>query len=273
MSKNVILNKKIKTNNNNGVKMNKTIYYEKYTDNIVESKNQNYKIKEDYQWIHTNLIYRIISQIIYFIACIFSVIYSKIVLKIKIENKDILKKYKKEGYFVYGNHTQTIGDVFVPRQIVGKRFYTIASQSNLGIPVIGKILPMLGALVIPDNISQTKKFMKAVEKRIEQKNAIIIYPEAHVWPYYTKIRPFPSTSFKFPIETNSPTFCFTTTYYKRKNKEKPGIKIYVDGPFFPDMSIKPKEREKKLCNNIYNKMLERSKHSNYEYIIYKRGKK
>ena len=56
----------------------------------------------------------------------------------------------------------------------------------------------------------------AIKKRIEQKKCVVIYPEAHVWEYYTKIRPFPSTSFKFPVNCDVPAFCMTTTYYKRK---------------------------------------------------------
>ena len=62
----------------------------------------------------------------------------------------------------------------------------------------------------------------------------------------------------------------TTTYYKRKNKVKPGIKVYVDGPFFADNSLNTKEQEKELCKKVYKKMIERSKNSNYEYIEYKK---
>lgn len=129
---------------------------------------------------------------------------------------------------------------------------------------------MLGALIIPENISKMKEFLKAVKYRIEQGRAIIIYPEAHVWPYYTKIRPFKETSFNFPISNKVPTFCMTTTYYKRKNKNKPGIKVYVDGPFFSNNSLNTKEQAKELSQKVYEKMVERSKNSNYEYIEYKK---
>lgn len=162
------------------------------------------------------------------------------------------------------------GDAFTPWLVAGKRFNTIVSQANLGIPILGKFLPLVAAIVIPEKISQTKDFMKAIEYRIKQGRAVIIYPEAHVWPFYTKIRPFPDSAFKFPIINKVPSFCMTTTYYKRKNKNKPGIKIYVDGPFFPDTNLTQKEQEKQICEEIYNKMMERSKNSNFEYIEYKK---
>ena len=69
------------------------------------------------------------------------------------------------------------------------------------------------------------------------KKCVVIYPEAHVWKYYTKIRPYPSTSFKFPVHCNVPAFCMTTTYYKRKLGKKPGIVVYIDGPFMLDNNL------------------------------------
>lgn len=52
----------------------------------------------------------------------------------------------------------------------------IASPSNLGIPVIGKLLPMLGGLFILDSMGQMKKFMEAVRYHVEKKRCIVIYP-------------------------------------------------------------------------------------------------
>ena len=250
----------------------KILYYKLYTDDFVRSKNQNYKIKEDYKWIHNNIFYRACSWPVYYFAYIVSWFYCKFFLHVKIENREILDEYKNQGYFLYGNHTQPIGDVFIPAHVCkNKRIYTVVSQANLGVAGIGKLLPMLGALPVPDSIKNTSKLCEAIEKRIEQKKCVVIYPEAHVWEYYTKIRPFPVTSFKFPVKCNAPSYAITTTYYKRKFGKKPGIKVYVDGPFTPDEKLNKKEKEEKLRNQIYQCMEDRSKNSTYEYIEYKKG--
>ena len=48
--------------------------------------------------------------------------------------------------------------------------------------------------------------------------------------------------------------------------------IYLDGPFYPDTSVPPRERAQELRDRIHAAMLERSKLSDYEYIHYeKRG--
>ena len=90
----------------------KVIYYKKYSDDIIESKNQNYKIKDDFKWIHNNIFYRVCSWLLWKIAAIIVFIYYKLILHVKVENKDILKKYKKQGYFMYGNHTQIVRRCF-----------------------------------------------------------------------------------------------------------------------------------------------------------------
>ena len=198
------------------MKENKVFYYKTFEDDFVISSNQEYKLPDNYKWIHNNLFYRLFSSILYRIVKFCGYIYCKLFLHVKIENKELLKKYKKQGYFIYGNHTQPIGDVFIPKILSFKRIYTIASPSNIGVTGIGPLLPMIGILPIPEDLKRTKKLIEAVNKRIYEKNAVIIYPEAHVWPYYTKIRPYKSTAFKFPVDTNSVSFCMTTTYYKRK---------------------------------------------------------
>lgn len=250
----------------------KIYYYESYTDDIIESKNQDYKLKENYKWIHSNIFYRCCSWLVYGLAYVISLFYCKFILHVKIKNRKVLKKYQKQGYFLYGNHTQPIGDVFIPTHVCkSKRIYVIASPSNLGVAGIGPLLPMLGALPIPNSIKKMNRLYQAIEKRIEQKKCVVIYPEAHVWPYYTKIRPFGTSAFKFPINCNVPSFCMTTTYYKRRFGKKPGIIVYVDGPFKPDEKLNKKEKEQQLCSQIYKCMENRSKNSTYEYVKYKKG--
>ena len=255
-------------------KERKTYYYESYEDDLIQSKNQNYKLKEDYKWLHNNIFYNCFSYIAYVLAYVISLFYCKFILHIKIKNREVLKKYKKQGYFLYGNHTQPIGDVFTPAHICrNKRIYVVVSPSNLGVTGIGPLLPMLGALPIPSSIKKMSEFYNAIKTRIKQKKCVVIYPEAHVWPCYTKIRPFDETAFNFPISLSAPSFCMTTTYYKRKFGKKPGIIVYVDGPFNVDENLNKKEKQEKLFNQIYQCMENRSKNSTYEYVKYEKGKK
>ena len=136
---------------------------------------------------------------------------------------------------------------------------------------LGNVVEMLGAIPIPSNIKAMKNFLETIEKRIKQGYSITIFPEAHIWPYYTKIRPFKSVSFKYPVKLKTPTFCMTNTYQNYgKHNDKIKIVSYIDGPFFPDENLNEKEQQENLRNKVYNAMVERSKNSNIEYIEYKK---
>lgn len=246
-------------------------YFNDYSHDFVKSNHQDIKFPENYRFIYKNVFYRIAAGIVYGIACLFGMFYSKLVLHVKIENKEVLSQEDRTGFFLYGNHTQPVGDVFAPTQYVfPKRIYTIASTANLGIPVIGKILPMLGALIVPDSMEHMKEFMKGLKYHIEHKRCIVIYPEAHVWPYCSFIRPMPVTSFRFPVVYQVPAYCMTTTYQKRKFGNKPKITVYIDGPFLAVKGTNPKEEQKRLHDEIYKCMQKRSKCSTYEYIRYEK---
>ncbi len=246
-------------------------YYDTYLDKFVESKNQNIKLKENYRWLHTNIFYRIFSRILYIFATLFSLVYCRIFLHVRIKNKKVLKEIKHTGCFLYGNHTQPMGDAFTPVLCAfPKRIYTVAGTANLGIPVLGKIIPILGGIIVPDEKKHMKEFLEALKYRLDKESLIVIYPEAEVWPYCGFVREFPATSFRFPVMFDVPAFCMTTTYQKRKSGKKPKITVYMDGPFYAKKGVPRKEAQNKLHDEIYACMNERSKNTTFEYIRYVR---
>ncbi len=246
--------------------------YKTFEDDFVESKNQNSKPPKGYRRIHESFFYRAASAFLFALAWLFGIIYTKLVLRVRIVNRGVLKGYRKTGYYLYGNHTQPMGDAFIPTAVLGfKRFHTVAGPANLGIPVIGKLLPMIAAIITPDGIHDFGDFRGALKKRICDGRCVIIYPEAHVWQWYTKIRPFPSSSFYFPAADNVPCFSLTLTYTRKKrgrDGSKPKITAYVDGPFYPDMTLSVRKRQEKLCLTVREAMIKRAENSDYEYIRY-----
>ena len=196
-------------------------------------------------------------------------LYSKIKFGQKIENAKVLKEARKTGYFLYGNHTQDIGDAFMPNMIDKlKDKYVIVHPNNVSMPFIGRVAVSLGAIPLPDDREAFRNFLDAIKTRIEQKKAVVIYPEAHIWPYYTGIRPFPDTSFAYPIKYGVPAYCFTNTYQKRKFSKNPKIVTYVDGPFFPNAELPLKDSRKELRDRIYETMRRRAENSDFVKIRY-----
>lgn len=249
----------------------KTIYYtDELNDEFSVAQITPKVIDKSYVYVHTSL-FKKFTRLFWYRIVFFPIarLHSKIKFHQKIVNQKVIKPYKKKGYFIYGNHTQDIGDAFLPQGInKTKGKYVIVHPNNVSMPFLGRITPSLGALPLPDDMVAYKNFIKAIETRIEQKKAVIIYPEAHIWPFYTGIRPFADTSFQYPIKLNVPTFCFTNTYQKRRFSKKPRIVTYVDGPFFPSKELSLKEQRADLRNQVYNCMSKRAENSTVAWIDY-----
>ena len=250
----------------------KVIYYEdELHDEFSVAKITPRRIDENYQYIHKNPLWNLAS---FLLQNVFSmpikILYSKMKFKIQYVGKEKLKPYKKEGYFIYVNHTQPFADTFIPS--VGnypKRNFFIVNPENISMKGLGTIVEMLGAIPVPGNKDAMKNFLDVIEEKIKKKSSITIYPEAHIWPYYTKIRPFSDVSFKYPVQLETPSFCMTNTYQAcGKNKNRIKIVTYIDGPFFADSRLNKKQAQKNLRDKIYDCMVERSKNSNIEYIQY-----
>lgn len=248
--------------------MKETRYYASCSDDFETSAQQNFQLPEGYRWVRNDLLSKLLSGLIYGLAVIFGGVYCRCCLHMKVKGKHCLKGLKG-GFFIYGNHTQPIGDVFIPALcVLPKRIYTVVSTANYGIPVIGKILPFLGALPVVDSLHGIRELHKAMEKRIQDGHPVMIYPEAHVWEYCTFIRPFPDTSFKFPVKLNAPAVAMTVTYKKSKVFRKPLMEVYLDGPFYP-RGVNAGEKAKNLHAVVSSVMQERSQNSDFQYIEYK----
>lgn len=247
------------------------IYYtDELTDEFSTAVITPRVIDEAYVYCHDSLIKKLTHFFWYrMVATPIGFIYAKLAHRQKVIGKDKLKLSSKEGYFLYGNHTQAVADAVIPTLLTTpKDAYVIVHPNNVSMPYLGRVTPSMGALPLPDNMAAYRNFIKAVERRAIEGNAVVIYPEAHIWPYYTGIRPFPDDAFAYPVKLGLPVYCFTNTYQKRKLSKKPRIVTYVDGPFLPDTSLSPRQQRKELRDRVYVQMCERAKLNEVEVIKY-----
>ena len=253
------------------MKEKKIIYYEdELNDEFSTAKIIPRVIDEKYKYEHNSL-WNLASYILQnFISMPIKYLYVKIKFRIKFVGKKKFKQCRNTGYFIYANHTQPFADTFIPSLAdYPKRNFFIVNPENVSIKGAETLIEMLGAIPVPGNKGAAEKFLKVINKKIESHSSITIYPEAHIWPYYTKIRSFKSVSFKYPAKMEVPAFCITNTYQKYGRKgDKVKIVSYVDGPFFIDKDLTIKEQQQKLRDEIYNCMVNRSKNSNIEVIKY-----
>ncbi len=246
-----------------------TLFYDKFTDDFVFSEQQDYQLPADFQFQRKGIGAALSGRLVRAGFWLYGCYYSRLKSHVHFVNQRVLKPYRHQGIYLYANHTQPMGDAFTPFQLLKTRpFAVIISPANLGIPVVGKLLPAGGALPIPTDRHQFRQFEQAVQASIPAKKSLLIYPEGHVWPYYTGIRPLPLAAFHYPIATPAPVFTLTTTYQSRGVGKKPRQTVFVDGPLTVPTTGSRKERQEALRDAVAAQMAQRSRASNIEYYRY-----
>lgn len=241
-------------------------------DDFLGLKREHIEIGADYKYVHRNPLWNLAGFFVYRVFMLpYAALYMKLKFHVKYVNRKALKPFKKTGYFLYGNHTNVPSDGYIPTMLTYPKWdYVVVTSENVALKGTKNLMMMLGALPLPTTLRGMRNFLGAMNKRLSQKAGIVIYPEAHVWPYCIFIRPFKDDSFAYPVQTKKPCFSFTVTYQKRKRSEKPKMTVYVDGPFYADSSLPEIEQRKQLRNQVYQKMCEESGHSDYEFVHYEK---
>ncbi len=255
----------------------RVFYYESEEDDPIKTDEQVKKVEvglpEGYEFIPKHWWTRVWSAILFRLFWIFGQWYERHYWQANFYGREKLKEAQGKGYVIYANHTNPFHDVFGPAVAADRRIFTIISPVNLKVPGIGKFLPLIGGMPLGKTKEEKAAFHEAIDKRLAQKKCVVIYPEAHVWPYATNIRKFPAgdKSFKYATRNNLPIFTMTTTYHKRNNKKHgdlPRMEVYLDGPFFPDADKTEEENRAILAKKAYDSMVKYSKKSTYEYFKY-----
>lgn len=256
----------------------RVFYYTSEEDDPIKTNEQENKVEvglpEGYEFIPKNVFVKMYSALLFRIFKLFGQYYERGYWQVKFYGREKLKKARGVGYVMYANHTNPFHDVFGPALAADRRIFTIISPVNLKVPGIGKVLPYIGGLPLGKTKVEKAAFHEAADTRLKQGNCLVIYPEAHVWPYATKIRKFPAgdRSFVYAVRNNLPIFTMTTTYHKRKDKKRgdlPRMDVYIDGPFWPDPKKTDDENRADLARKAYDSMVKYSKRNSYEYFQYR----
>lgn len=256
-------------------KPNKRIRYysDELNDDFAGTENIDTKrLEDDFVFINRNIIWRFFAFVLYY--CVAFPLVSLISFfgyGMRVKNGKALRKIKG-GCFLYGNHTQLLPDAYAPAILnFPRKAYLIVNPDAVSIKGIRQIVLMLGAIPIPSTIKGMKNFVGAVEERYKNGNCIAIYPEAHIWPYYTGIRPFKAVSFKYPTDLNAPCVACVTTYRRHKifKNLPPSVTLTLSDPIYPDSTLPHKEAQQKLRDEIYAFMCSKaSGEDNYAYVKY-----
>ncbi len=246
--------------------------HDDFADNNIRTKN----VPSDFPFAVTNPFWVAAEFIVYrLIATPLVWLIAKLGFGLRIENRKVLRKLRHTGFYLYGNHTQTMMDAYTPTLCAfPHKAHVIVGPDAVSVPGIRSVVQMLGAIPLPSKAGGYPPFLAAQKLRLRQKRAIAIYPEAHIWPWYTGIRSFPDTSFAYPVSNHVPAVAYVTTYRRRRIFKKlwPLMTVTLSEPFWPDPTVPPKQARAALRRDVCEFMRQRtSLQDNYAYYEYRKA--
>lgn len=250
-----------------------------YTDEVNDDfASTNGKIDRDtvngaYRYSHPSFLWKIG---VFFAYRLFATplvwLYTKLWLGVRVKNRRAMRGVG--GCFLYMNHTQNVADAFIPSiASFPKRAYVVTGPEAVSIKGIRVLVALLGAIPLPSALSAHRNFEQKLKEAIEERTAVTVYPEAHIWPYCNFVRDFPDKSFSYPYRTGAPVIAGVTVYRQRRifKKHHPHITVYLSDPIYPDLALPEKEARKKLRDAAYDFMSRTAKErGSVEYVRYRK---
>ena len=249
------------------------IYKDELTDDFGTTVKRHKPLPKDYRY-SMNIFTRISSFILYrLIARPFAYLYMKIKFGLRIKNKAILRRHIG-GVLIFSNHTLLCGDAFLPNLLsVGRRNFTVTGSDASSLTPLLWIMKCVGNIPLGTDIRQSREMMRALKAELDRGNTVTVFPEAHVWPYYRGVRRFSADCARFSSLLSVPVFSLTVCYSKRRFFKTPRVTAYLDGPFYPDMTLPSSQRCEELRDRIYLAMLRRTdEYSTYSPYTYEKQK-
>ena len=253
-------------------KKTKTIYWsDELNDDFDEICLPRPSVPKNYKYCRTNPITNFLSGFLYHIIARPIIGLILICEGIKYKNKKVLNKTKGKGAFIFSNHV-SFSDVIKFQPFSKKRVNVLGYSDSLSMPIVKHICRTLGYIPLPlvDDTENIKKMEESFDFYINKKKQhILIYPEAHIWPYYTKIRHFKFSSFIYPAKCKAPIIPAVAVWRKSKITKRPKQTVIFANPIFPRDEFSDIENRDYLysrCIEEMNKIAEY--HKQYEYIKY-----
>ncbi len=198
-----------------------------------------FNIDEDYDYVPNNLSFRLLSDTLYFlIAYPILKILTKIIYDLKIEGEENIR-YFENGAVTISNHVLVLDCAMIGLACGFRKEHFTTLAKSFKIPVVRRLIKLLKAIPIPEEISNKKNFFRAIDKLLQEGEIVHFYPEASLIPYCKNIRKFKNGAFEFSIRNNVPIVPMVIKFRKPEGlrrifKNKPDVTLKVLKPMYAE---------------------------------------
>ena len=222
-----------------------------------------FEITDDFDYVNDNFLFNIFSNLLYIIAYPLLIIINKFFFGFKIEGKENLEDVDT-GKVTVSNHVHPMDCTMVGLANAPQKTFFTSLETNFKIPVVRKIIKLLNAIPIPQNIQYTRDFMNSIDELLKDNKTIHFYPEGSLWPYHDKIRHFKNGAFDFAVRNNVPVVPMVFKFNKSKKinnliKTRTTITLVIQKPIYPNKLLAKKDAIIDLKERVYNSMCDELK--------------
>ena len=223
---------------------------------LIVKKNRGIVFDDKYPYIDNSFRFKFISFWVRIVLIIMVFLITRIRLGLKVKGKKNLRMHKQElknGAISISNHVHMWDFLGINIAIKPRHPKIIVWDKNVN-GENGSLIRHVGGIPIPvNNLAGTKKFMNTIKDHLENKHGWLhIYPEASMWEYYAKIRPFKQGAFYYAYKCNKPivpmAFSYREPGFIRKKifKQIATFTLNVGEPIYPNLELDQKEAIKDL---------------------------
>ncbi len=159
----------------------------------------------------------------------------------KVKNKQHYKAVKREGVVMTSNHIHPFDTFLIGTSTMSNKLYVLMRESNLGVPIFGKIMRWAGGVPIPTRPELFVRLLKEIPAQIQKRRNLLMMPETALIPYHVGIRPFSSGAFRIAINAKSKILPIVYIYKKPRGlrklfRKKPCFELH----FLPAITVEKK---------------------------------
>lgn len=198
-------------------------------------------VDENYNYESKNIFFKLFSWFFYSLAWLLLPIWAAFWMRPIVKGRKYLRQVRKQGVIMVANHIHKLdAPIICACANRSRKIRFVMLKENLDIPVTGQFLRALGGIPLGSTMGGMKNFSRYVHSLLERKKAVLIYPEAALWPYYTKLRPFLNGAFVFATKSKVPVLPMVYTFKvnKRGKKTRMVLNILPPIPYREGVTIK-----------------------------------
>lgn len=217
------------------------------------------KINKDYHFYRDSFSFRLFYAVIKAIVAPILFAFNWIVFGFRINGAEKLKKIKDTGAVSVCNHVHILDCTMIGCAFWDRRQYFLTLQSNLEIPVIGRLVKILGGMPVPRELRFVSSCYEAVGKALSGGTIVQVYPEGVLIPRYDGLREFKRGAFSFSYDYEVPLIPMVITYRKAKGIQRlfhrnPLLTLTILDPIYPVLGNNRRKEITRLKECCFEKM-------------------